>query len=57
MTILSSLPAARVASAALSVTVMVMGFNNGVSVVKSNALPVAVKLVGRAGISASKRAA
>lgn len=51
MTILSSFPAASAASAVLSVTVIVMGFNSGVSVVSSKALPVAVNPAGRAGIS------
>ena len=54
---LSSFPAGRVASAALNVTVMVIGFNNGDFVVSSKALPVAVKLAGRAGISAVERGA
>ena len=55
MTILSGFPAARAASAVLSVTVIVIGFNSGVSVVSSKALPVAVNLAGRAGISARDR--
>jgi len=57
MTMLVSLPPANVASAELSVTVMVMGFSKAVSVVRSNALPLAVKSVGRMGISATVREA
>ena len=52
---LASFPAARMASAALNATVMVIGFNIGDSVVSSKALPVAVKLVGRVGISTAER--
>ena len=37
-------------------TVMVIGFNKVVSVVRSNAFPVDVKSVGKAGISAAERA-
>lgn len=51
---LSSLPPAEVASAALRAKVMVIAFNKGVSVVRSNAFPVAVKSVVRAGISVSE---
>ena len=51
MVILSGFPAARAVSAALSATVIVIGFSSGVSVVSSKALPVAVNFAGRAGIS------
>ena len=57
MTMLVSLPPANVASAELSATVMVMGFSKAISVVRSNALPLAVKSVGRMGISATVREA
>ena len=44
------LPSAKAASAVLSATVTVMGFNRGVSLVSSNALPVTVKSAGRNGV-------
>ena len=53
---LASSPPASKASAALMATVMVIGFSKVLSVVRSNALPVAVKSVGSAGISATERA-
>ena len=56
MIILFGIPAARAASAGLSVTVIVMGFSSGVSVVSSKALPVAVNLAGRGGMSPGDRA-
>ena len=55
MTLLLSSPPAKVASAELRVTVMVMGFSKVVSVDRSKALPLAVKPVGRMGISATVR--
>ena len=54
---LSAFPAAKAALAVLSATVMVIGFNNGDSDVSSNALPVALNLAGRAGVSLGARAA
>ena len=56
MIMLSGFPAAKAASAVLSATVIVMGFSSGVSVVSSKALPVAVNLAGRGGISPGDRA-
>ena len=57
MIMLSAFPAAKAALAVLSATVMVIGFNNGDPDVSSNALPVALNLAGRAGISLGARAA
>jgi len=54
MMLLSSPPASK-ASAALMAMVIVTGFSKVLSVDKSNALPVAVKSVGSAGISATER--
>ena len=51
----SSFPA-RADSAALSATVMVMGFNSGESALMSKAFPVAVNPEGRVGMSAISRA-
>ena len=56
MEMFSPYPPANVVSAALSSTAMAMGFSSGESVLMSKALPVAVNLGGRVGMSAISRA-
>jgi hypothetical protein len=56
MEMFSPSPPANVDSAALSPTVIVMGFRSGESVVRSKAFPVAINPGGRVGMSAISRA-